>query len=529
DLEKPDGRALLCDFGLALAAGDDRLTRTGELVGTPAFLAPEQAKNKGQGPPVDIFALGGVLHFALTGRLAHGADAKMWHAVVMAIMKNPAEPLRSVRAEVPEELEKIVLRCLEKDPANRFPSAGVLEYALLDCLRAGRTAQRRRAGVILAAAAVAGGVGAAVALRGHGGGGGQPPPAPVVTTSSPTTPTDPGAGLKECVRTKNWKGAVACLDGLPGWPLQERLDFGTQALATDPSLAVKIAVGGARRIVGDDDEDRPDLEAFLHQVFAQTPEASVGAVALAALAAGLDLGPDRQRIALDIASFADESAPGLKERVLATLACGEPVEGRFRSKAGLREPSQNLSITERVDRDAWPKPSGTPNPIEQLADARWFARNGGEEASRRAQALIENARLGLEGHHEHDDDVEAAVLELEIARSPVEALAKLGDARSLQRQILRAQASRAVAERETDEAKRREAEDVAVQRWRALIDANPKDDYLLAFAHASLARLEHHLGHEHPARAWYARARIAVESGTAELDKVAAEIFEKQR
>src|SRR5205814_130377 len=67
DLDAPDGRAVLCDFGLATLPGGD-LTKSGEILGTPAFLSPEQAlSERGQlGPHTDVFGLAGVIYYALT-------------------------------------------------------------------------------------------------------------------------------------------------------------------------------------------------------------------------------------------------------------------------------------------------------------------------------------------------------------------------------------------------------------------------------------------------------------------------------
>ena len=121
--------AYLTDFGLAkhvaMAAGP---TRTGIVVGTPDFLAPEQIRGEAIGPWTDIYALGCVLFFALTGRVVFpldGPDAKLW-----AHLQNSPPSVTALRDGVPAALENIVRRALAKDPRDRFESAAALGAAL---------------------------------------------------------------------------------------------------------------------------------------------------------------------------------------------------------------------------------------------------------------------------------------------------------------------------------------------------------------------------------------------------------------
>ncbi|MFI9119025.1 protein kinase [Streptomyces bikiniensis] len=108
------------DFGIARAAGDDRLTRTGAAAGTPAFMSPEQASGQEHAPAGDVFALAGVLVFAATGRGPFGTGS-------------PADLLYRVRyAEpdltgVPEALLPLLAACLAKDPAARPAPAALVE------------------------------------------------------------------------------------------------------------------------------------------------------------------------------------------------------------------------------------------------------------------------------------------------------------------------------------------------------------------------------------------------------------------
>jgi serine/threonine protein kinase len=528
DLEKSDARALLCDFGLALAAEDDRLTRSGELVGTPAFLAPEQAKNKGQGPPVDIFALGGVLHFALTGRLAHGADAKMWHAVVMAIMKNPAEPLRSVRAEVPEELERIVLRCLEKDPANRFPSAGALEYALLDCLRSGRTVERRRAGTILAVALAAGALGVGLGLRGR-----MSPVVPgpgIATTVSPTTTDRKDPGHDD---GKDWHA----------WSLDKRLALAERTAKDDPVQAARIAIGVSPRVVEAEDERR-QLETFFAKAVHDAAPEVAGTVALVGLRAGLDLGAVKESLgpiaqqAL-VAKIQSTSPPadgtlraGLRDCILASIATHAGDGGTFlreeaRPKLRVRpDPpkADRPSITDVVDRNAWRLQPLDTGVEPQLANARTYARM---HEGAKAREIIESVAVSCP--EPLQEALNAARLQLEIVEDPLKALSELAGKEPTQRvKILGAEAEQEAALRTEGDERERHMK-AAETRWAELADARESDFTLRTFAYASLVRLEISLHRGPHARAWFTRGVEALDGGFQEFDKLAKEIFGDQR
>jgi len=124
-----DGRALLADFGLALDPEAQRLTASNAILGTPCYMAPEQAEgSRGDvGPKSDVFSLGAVLYAMLVGeppfQRAHFVD------LLVALLHSEPTPPRSLRREVPPALDALVLRCLEKPPARR-PSAEELAQAL---------------------------------------------------------------------------------------------------------------------------------------------------------------------------------------------------------------------------------------------------------------------------------------------------------------------------------------------------------------------------------------------------------------
>ncbi|MGB2959623.1 MAG: protein kinase, partial [Bacteroidota bacterium] len=122
------GEARILDFGLAKLAGQSKLTRTGSTLGTLAYMSPEQARGEEVGQETDLWSLGAVLYEMLTGEVPFKGDYQP--AVLYSILNDEPAPPRSVRPEVPQEIERIVLRLLTKDPAGRYPSAGEIVVAL---------------------------------------------------------------------------------------------------------------------------------------------------------------------------------------------------------------------------------------------------------------------------------------------------------------------------------------------------------------------------------------------------------------
>lgn len=127
-LVQADGRVKVTDFGIAKAAGGDDLTRTGTVVGTARYLAPEQVNDSPVDRRADVYALGLVLYEMLTGKPPFGGDNDM--ATAVARLTNAPEPVRAARPEVPRPLEDIVARSLARDPQYRYQSAQALKEAL---------------------------------------------------------------------------------------------------------------------------------------------------------------------------------------------------------------------------------------------------------------------------------------------------------------------------------------------------------------------------------------------------------------
>ncbi len=119
------GRPHLMDFGLAQdLAATHRLTVTGQLIGTPAYMAPEQASGDihKQGPKTDVYGLGAVLYRALVGKLPFHASSVQ--ALIQKILHEDASAPRRLVPKLHRDLETITLRCLAKEPERRYASAG---------------------------------------------------------------------------------------------------------------------------------------------------------------------------------------------------------------------------------------------------------------------------------------------------------------------------------------------------------------------------------------------------------------------
>jgi eukaryotic-like serine/threonine-protein kinase len=175
----PEGSAKVTDFGIGkLLTGDTELTSTGQMVGSPAYMSPEQIKGEKLDARTDIFSLGVVLYQALTLRKPFPADT-LTTLVYQILHEEPPDPSLS-RADLPVELSPVVRKCLEKNRDRRYASASELAVALRAVLgespvlsTAGITASRMR--TVKSAAAVP-------AVE---------PTAPTVATATPVIPPPP--------------------------------------------------------------------------------------------------------------------------------------------------------------------------------------------------------------------------------------------------------------------------------------------------------------------------------------------------
>jgi WD40 repeat protein/serine/threonine protein kinase len=123
-LENGVERVKITDFGLARAADDASLTRSGVIAGTPMYMSPEQADARPVDHRSDLFSLGSVLYAMCTGRPPFRASGTM--AVLRRVCDDTPRPIREINPEVPDWLEAIIAKLHAKDPAGRFQSAAEL-------------------------------------------------------------------------------------------------------------------------------------------------------------------------------------------------------------------------------------------------------------------------------------------------------------------------------------------------------------------------------------------------------------------
>lgn len=206
-----DGRVRVADFGVASMASLERLTRTGQLLGTPSFMAPEQVSGAPAAPGMDVWALGVLLYEALTG--ARPFAEERVEMVFARIGYGEITPPRELAPGVSRALEAVCLHALDRDPSARYADASAFADDLARALRGERPEGAlgsasplvrvgRRAAwaaplvVGLAALGVAAGVGPPDASRSTAGrdrsAAGSPPP----TAGSSPTPTAPAASAE---------------------------------------------------------------------------------------------------------------------------------------------------------------------------------------------------------------------------------------------------------------------------------------------------------------------------------------------
>lgn len=145
-----DGQPRVTDFGLAKrvpspsanADAVESLTVTGQVLGTPGFMPPEQASGRrmAPAPTVDVYSLGAILYFLLTARAPFATDSL--EATLRQVLESEPISPRMLNSEAPRDVETICLKCLEKDPRNRFASAEDLA-AELDRFLGGQPIQSR--------------------------------------------------------------------------------------------------------------------------------------------------------------------------------------------------------------------------------------------------------------------------------------------------------------------------------------------------------------------------------------------------
>ncbi|MFW6692674.1 serine/threonine-protein kinase [Streptomyces sp. MAR4 CNX-425] len=229
------------DFGIARAADATALTGSGLLIGTPAFMSPEQAAGRKLTPATDVFALGQVAVFATTGRPAHGEGPS--HAVVYRIVHEEPD-----LTGVPDALRPVVDLCLAKDPAER----GALTEVIRACEAAGSQTQLR-----IGEGWLPGPVAAAITERTRRISAPPPPaaapppataPAPPVTAPAPGTPPAPAAPRRRPPPPRRRRRRLPDPGG-PGGPARAEHVTGTGHAGRAADAARRCAGGGRQPAV----------------------------------------------------------------------------------------------------------------------------------------------------------------------------------------------------------------------------------------------------------------------------------------
>jgi serine/threonine-protein kinase len=139
------GITKLADFGIAKAAEQTRITQVGSVLGTAAYLSPEQARGEEAGPASDIYSLGVCTYQFLTGRLPH--EYASLTELALKQQQEPVAPITEYRPEVPRELDEAVRVALERDPEARYSTALEMAEAIEAGTRGEATAATQKLGM----------------------------------------------------------------------------------------------------------------------------------------------------------------------------------------------------------------------------------------------------------------------------------------------------------------------------------------------------------------------------------------------
>ncbi|MGE4141065.1 MAG: bifunctional serine/threonine-protein kinase/formylglycine-generating enzyme family protein [Planctomycetota bacterium] len=230
-IDREGGRPVLVDFGLVqrdptrLNLGPaelGQLSQTGEVKGTPAYMAPEQAEGAGAvDARADVYGLGGVLYFLLCAHAPFRGATTI--NVLNAVLDAPPEDPCALEPGVPRPVADVCLRALAKAPEERFQTPGELALALAAAARAPQpSGGRARAGVAALALLGVAALGGVALLRSFGG---PPPSASASPSGEPSPSASPAAALEGAPA---WFVALAP-EGRPAWPLPEGLRCGRAA------------------------------------------------------------------------------------------------------------------------------------------------------------------------------------------------------------------------------------------------------------------------------------------------------------
>ena len=228
-----DGQVILTDFGIAKIISASNLTASGAMVGTPSYMAPEQGMGQPGDERSDIYSLGVMLYQLMLGRLPYDADTPL--AVVLKHINEPLPMPQSINPDIPDELNRVILKTLAKNPADRYQKVGEL---MVDLRKAVDMAQEDSLsdGAKAAAIKLTG-----ATMIGRVGSGLTPPPkaSPRPVETAATT----GAAVARVTATQAQAAASTAVTpspGRPGWLVPV---IGLAVVAIIAVIAV-IALGG---------------------------------------------------------------------------------------------------------------------------------------------------------------------------------------------------------------------------------------------------------------------------------------------
>lgn len=402
----PSGRPHVADFGLAKHdAGGGTLTMEGEVLGTPAYMAPEQARGDGHRVDgrSDLYSLGVILYQLLTGELPFRGTTAM---VLDQVLREEPRPPRRLNDRVPRDLETICLKAMAKEPDRRYPTAQAMEQDLVR-FQEGRPILARPVGRLER-------LGIAARRR----------PSVAVLALAVTLSTTIGvAGV-----VWQWRRAETARQRL-------ELNYYARVIALAEGELAANDSGRAATLLDDCPVSRRGWEwhYLSHRAHGRSPTvAQLGSPGF-----GIAFAPDGRRIATATGSGAVELREGVEAPPMRLQGHADPAHGVAFDPSGRRLVSSGGDGTIRV----WDVPSGRPIrviPADEEGvwgiafspDGRWIASAGGDGTVRLWDAETGSAVRSLVGHRDRVWDVAFSPDGRWLASASRDGTARLWDPRS---------------------------------------------------------------------------------------------------